>query len=736
MRRPNYLFTLITAFLVTANVAQAELWLIGTAEYDDGGGVENYNLVYDTEQQLTFLDYVGGYDTWANKKDWAESLSLAINLLPGFSAGEDLSTGWRLPEVDNPTDTNLSRFGWNQDPVTLEYLGHDDSEMARLYYAALGNEPNSAYSSNNYAPFENIPDDIYSYWTGSITGEATSDFRWDFKLANGEQFAGDSTSQSLLAIAVHTGAVNRSEVSNAVPYILEDFDTKPALDAAWGNVAGVDSEAYIENGELNHVIRPYSETAKEEPLNIRHRFANSTNTGLTQFQTNVRLEYVADIGQVSELEYAAVEFSGFFYNTGTAPVDATGDVMFLIRFGDRGNGLESWWELLEFTDGDYIGYIKHASGTLPEPTGGWQTGQNYILGMTYDGAGNFTASLGGISTGLVTAPVPQAEPFYNGKWIRSRIFMVTPFTGDPEAARLHAVYDDVYVGINTGSLALYDSFDDSLSITKWNQNELLRESKRENSMLKMRYKTASTDTLSSAIVRLRADLPQVFTMAQYFKMDMQIVGNVTPEGTRGEIRFGGNWGNGKYTEENFPGGEDGNISFEANLRRNPNTPYIYDIACYLSMCNDTNCSERLDYNLTSNIQVQPDTMYTVAMRRDDTVFSCDVTNTVTSGVILSESVDLSNHGVSTVSPINEFKRFWAAVRQNPGEVLGYIDNIEIEALPGDINFDTEVNLEDVVLGLQLLTGQPVADITTAADVDLDGVLGMPEIIYGLKQVAE
>ncbi len=55
-------------------------------------------------------------------------------------------------------------------------------------------------------------------------------------------------------------------------------------------------------------------------------------------------------------------------------------------------------------------------------------------------------------------------------------------------------------------------------------------------------------------------------------------------------------------------------------------------------------------------------------------------------------------------------------------------------VPGDVNGDGVVNLEDVMLSLQVLSGRSVG-VFSGADINGDGKIGMPEVLYGLQKTA-
>lgn len=68
---------------------------------------------------------------------------------------------------------------------------------------------------------------------------------------------------------------------------------------------------------------------------------------------------------------------------------------------------------------------------------------------------------------------------------------------------------------------------------------------------------------------------------------------------------------------------------------------------------------------------------------------------------------------------------------NPWELTG------VANLIGDINNDAQVNIEDVIASLQILTGMPI-DVTpnmALSDVNNDSKIGMAEAIYLLQKIS-
>ena len=124
------------------------------------GVAGSFQLIYDPDLNITWLDYTKDADTWSNQLSWASSLSVNFN-------GQDI-TGWRLPfTVDEPAQYSIdgsTSSGYNN-PTT--------SEMSHLYYIGLGNKGYVDTSGNyqpdygliNTAPFANLISNWY--WSGT-----------------------------------------------------------------------------------------------------------------------------------------------------------------------------------------------------------------------------------------------------------------------------------------------------------------------------------------------------------------------------------------------------------------------------------------------------------------------------------------------------------------------------------------------------------------------------------------
>jgi hypothetical protein len=154
-------------------LAHADLTVIGTGTIGSSAtnGTENmvnggYQLIYDSAQNITWLDYTAANNRCQNQVNWANNLVVNFN-------GQNL-TGWSLPTtVDN---YNYSS-GYN--PPS------NSSQMAYLFYTDLGNTANlDGYALNNVGPFKNLIS--ANYW--SAMSSSDPGFAWFFNTYYGYQY--------------------------------------------------------------------------------------------------------------------------------------------------------------------------------------------------------------------------------------------------------------------------------------------------------------------------------------------------------------------------------------------------------------------------------------------------------------------------------------------------------------------------------------------------------------------
>ena len=160
--------------LCFTGLTYASLVTTGTVLYDG----EQRNLIYDTDFNITWLDYSREEDSWYNQMNWADNLSLTVN---GMTYDN-----WYLPEtVDGDWE-------YGEDGTTTAGFNITTSDMGHLYYTELGNiaypgsppDPDPTATLQRSGPFENLLSD--AYWS-MTTAAANSLSAWVFMFASGYQ---------------------------------------------------------------------------------------------------------------------------------------------------------------------------------------------------------------------------------------------------------------------------------------------------------------------------------------------------------------------------------------------------------------------------------------------------------------------------------------------------------------------------------------------------------------------
>lgn len=183
----------ILVALGAGSPAHADLVVSGTVDYMGSAR----NLIYDTDLNITWLDYSNSFATWSEQQAWVSNLALTVN---GVTYDN-----WRLPStVDGP-------YVFSFDGTTSYGYNNTTSEMGHLYYTELGNKGawdtngnwQVDYSLNKTGPFANLVASVY--WSGTeFAGDPN--YAWQFGTNYGGQ---DVTSKdyNLAALAVLPGNI-------------------------------------------------------------------------------------------------------------------------------------------------------------------------------------------------------------------------------------------------------------------------------------------------------------------------------------------------------------------------------------------------------------------------------------------------------------------------------------------------------------------------------------------------
>ena len=160
---------------------------------------------------------------------------------------------------------------------------------------------------------------------------------------------------------------------------------------------------------------------------------------------------------------------GFLYNTQAAG-GATGDIWAQVLIGDRGSGLEAFWEVSEALDDDLYDWEKKGSGTLigPDPPDNLKYGTAYTAKLEYVGNNVVKFTVAGVSHSF-SGPERQREPMNQHKQLGTGI----DADGGSGIGYASASFDNVYIN---NAASPYDTFDTApLNPGNWKTLEEVRE---------------------------------------------------------------------------------------------------------------------------------------------------------------------------------------------------------------------------------------------------------------------
>jgi len=177
MRRNFILPIIITMVLGLSMQAHADLNLLGQGTSTYG----TYNLIYDTDLDITWYDYTSTDDLWQNQVNWVDALSV--------NAGGIIYDDWRLPITTQP-DSSCSQQSdvGGGFPIQGASMNCTGCELGHLYYTELGNS--AVYEPpwgglQNTGVFQNLLAD--AYWSGTKYAPNPTIFAWHFNFDNGNQ---------------------------------------------------------------------------------------------------------------------------------------------------------------------------------------------------------------------------------------------------------------------------------------------------------------------------------------------------------------------------------------------------------------------------------------------------------------------------------------------------------------------------------------------------------------------
>jgi hypothetical protein len=168
---------------------------------------------------------------------------------------------------------------------------------------------------------------------------------------------------------------------------------------------------------------------------------------------------------------AKARICGAFYNSQTTPTSQRGEVWAEVVIGDRGNGLEAYWHVVEFTDDEGSEWNDLDDGILVAP-GTLSLNTTYVLELVYDEAGGQLHFAIQDSTGTEMASADFAcynrqRPARKPDWFLSA-------RAQDDSGYVDAEFDNVYTKATVNDeFSLYDTFD-RYDAAKWHTNQTCR----------------------------------------------------------------------------------------------------------------------------------------------------------------------------------------------------------------------------------------------------------------------
>ena len=107
---------------------------------------------------------------------------------------------------------------------------------------------------------------------------------------------------------------------------------------------------------------------------------------------------------------------------------------------------------------------------------------------------------------------------------------------------------------------------------------------------------------------------------------------------------------------------------------------------------------------------------------------------IPTAVISGGGSAMSSASFSMVSTLGQPSALGSGTSGSYSIAPGFLYTLLIAVAVGDVNGDGLVNLEDVIVALQAMTGQTVESLMLEADVDSDGRIGIAEVIMVLEKL--
>lgn len=321
-----------------------------------------------------------------------------------------------------------------------------------------------------------------------------------------------------------------------------------------------------------------------------YRFINSRlrlkDPNITTLAAKMYLQDIS-IGNANT-QTALLGITGIYYNVNATTLgNGDGDVFVRLAFGDKGNGLEVWYEFLQLDSSSPTGATFIQRGDLI--TSGLSTLTQYDASVQYDGNNQFTFVFDGVSM-MVNGPTRGGSADFTQRRLDTGLGTGSDLStadlddttsDDGSTVEILGVFDDVYVdGV------LFEDFSGSaLDTAKWNGNDLTQYSRYVENQ-KLNLVSIATDSN-----RVRTNFYSEQN-TDYFEAKLTLSSDSTQgdASARNEVRMDGFW----YNDTSASGNDrTGDVWGGYKIRRNEDGSIRCDY--YLERSDDATHSTATQY---------------------------------------------------------------------------------------------------------------------------------------------
>lgn len=430
-----------------------------------------------------------------------------------------------------------------------------------------------------------------------------------------------------------------------------------------------------------------------------------------------------------QTDKVAAGLEGYFYE------DAHGSVLAGVYVGDRGNGLEAWWEV---TDGDgqtRSGDIKsyfHPNSTFYVEIGYNEISQNlfYTYSYSYCDVNTgicwvFISTSTGDNAFIIPGPTWQGPPLKQYKALTIGVWG----DGAKGNGSIATIFDNVR--INSES-SYYDTFDEPLlDASKWKDDSLEMVREVRNGRLQ-----SDCRAVDSSVANHLYMLPEKATDYFEVKAEVQSDSQIGP-GALGFARMGGYF----YNNSRGPSsgvaynGYEADVWAEIRLELDENGA-LKGVGAVRKSSDADQTSFTSLFERDFIAPVNADTQYQLIIERQG------------SSLIFHCNDEQFTYPINTAiyPPSQKERILTSGVRADAVGESGYVkttfDDVYnyVGGHRGDLNGDGRVDLADVIIGLQVVSGQNppflrANYINSGVDVDGDNKIGLAEPQYILQKLS-